>query len=253
MFIHNPSWALYPSKEVTTTFAGGVPYLTSYDSWPKSSYDDQPLFFLLQIDLSSLPELGLSLPSKGFLQFFHRGSETDPYGCEVYHHSYSEKKQYPELFVRVVEDAVDLSEDFPLELFVNDSYTESPLTDFSKRVYYTGELVDLDNSIPEVEEDSTGEEVDKVEESYGSVEEDSFVREKVEPEFYISGIESFSLEDFFEEVEASFYSPEDLVFFLGSYSGKNISWGDNGVAGVWIPSWALDDGELNNAKLYWKD
>lgn len=58
---------------------GGHPPLPPGTSWPGSDEDD-PLTFLLGLDLAALPPTGLDLPKSGWLLFF-RSENDDDYGA----------------------------------------------------------------------------------------------------------------------------------------------------------------------------
>lgn len=207
------AWVLTQTEEVTGTFAGGTPYLEEGGKWPVSS-DGTKWAFLLQVDLSLVPDLGIGLPREGHLQFFHKPD--DLYGLNF------KNVLHPNCLVRHVTDAVDGA----LE---TNSPENSPLNS-SDRVYFTGELLQMpsrpgsiDYPDPDSEEDDAG---------------------LFDYDFYLGGNPMFTQEDFRT-------GSEEVTLLLGSDSGKALMWGDMGSAGFWLPTQDLANQDFTNSFLYW--
>lgn len=208
---NRPAWVLTPTEEETATFAGGTPYLHPDEQWPTSD-DGTRWAFLLQVDLATVPELGLNLPSEGYLQFFHKPD--DLYGLNF------DEIMRPNCLVRHVTDVQQHETE-------NISPENSPL-EGGAQVFYTGELVQMPARAG----------------SFDAPESDGEDAAVFDYDFYLGGNPMFTQEDFRT-------GAEEVTLLLGSDSGDNLMWGDMGSAGFWLPSEALARQDFTEAFLYW--
>lgn len=208
------AWVLTHTDEKTDTFAGGAPYLRPGEEWPASS-DGNRWAFLMQVDLSTVPDIGLNLPRSGYLQFFHKPD--DLYGLNF--HSITT----PNCLVRHVTDAVDTQ----VEVH---SPENTPLKSVQERAYFTGSLV----SMPPRPGSYDYEGTDYEEDDAGVFDYD----------FYLGGNPMFTQDDFRTGNSV-------VTLLLGSDSGNTLMWGDMGSAGFWVPDSALATQDYSSTFLYW--
>lgn len=209
-----PAWAFRKTSDELATFSGGTPYLERDESWPETEVG-VPLSFLFQVDLSTVPDLGLDLPDSGYLQFFH--TPDDLYGLNF------NNVTTHNCLVRVLEDTDDVVTDTE----VSRSPEYSPLSE-KGRVFYSGELVEMAPR-PGTYDYKGG---------------DPDAASEFEFDFYLGGHPMFTQEDFR-------YGMNPMpILLLGSDSGENLMWGDMGSAGFWLPGDSAPD-DYSGAFLYW--
>jgi len=216
----------------TKNFTGGKPFVDDSFVFPVDSNND-PLMFFCQIDLSEVDERVaqlLSLPSSGFLQFYHGGD--DLMGMDLENQDFSENVSK----IIYLEEAYDRDIETPE---YDEEMDYSPLENHgAERVYYKGEYVELlpfpnsnDNPAKNKEDSETYLDF------YESVNEKNH-------EFYLGGYPHFTQWDFRKE-------DNDLVLLLGSESGSNVIWGDVGAGGFWVPEENLKKQDYSTSVIFW--
>lgn len=223
-----PAWGLTPHHKPTTTFAGGAPY-SDGSEWPVDE-KGHPLVFLLQVDLSEVPELGLSLPTEGFLQFFTGDDEF--YGMTFGDYTESAKR----VKVRLLPPTATPTEE------VHEG-EESPLTHPGEAVYYRGALV---WQKPQPYSWDYLQEVGFDDENPNAEEEYAEAYRAPSLDFYLGGYPLFTQEDF-----RGVHPYENITLLLGSSSSDRVMWGDLGEAGFWVADDLLDEQDYSEAFLYW--
>lgn len=256
MTTRKPAWAFTATKKQTDTFAGGAPYLAKDEAWPRHA-DGTAWCFLVQIALKDVPDIGLALPKEGYLQFFHHSDEL--YGMSF--DNPSDPSEGTEVLVRHVTDVEDMGDHIPDELVSSDDHY-SPLESPLKRVYYKGALVQmepfegsLDAEEAARDEDEDSGFMDRLLNDFsawanegGTVREDDVSEgpdlAPEDYEFHLGGFPAFTQQDFRDDLE-------NEVLLLGSESGKNIIWGDMGVASFWLKTEDADALHLDKAFIHW--
>lgn len=249
-----PAWALTATSKQTDTFAGGAPYLSQEEGWPRHE-DGTAWHFLVQIALAEVPDLGLNLPTEGYLQFFHHAD--DLFGMSL--DEPGDPSMNTRTLVRHVTDVQDQGDHIPDE-FTSDDDHFTPLEMPLKRVYYTGALVQMEpfeNTLDAEEASREPEDesfIDRFMEWLNeggaaapeaeAEEDESPILSQEDYEFHLGGYPAFTQQDFRQDLESD-------VLLLGSESGKNIMWGDMGVASFWLKPEDADAGDLSKAYIYW--
>lgn len=242
-----PTWAYTAVQEESLTYAGGLPTLSA-GQWPRT-VDGNPYRFLFQLDLSSVPDLGLNLPTTGLLQFWH--APDDLYGMDL-DVTPGESTRRGTLVLHITED-LSQAEEFPTD-YNHPGCDYSPLENPLQKIFYKGTLTSMTpfpNTL-EAKEAEEGREAQEtlLEDAYGSdyefynsEEEEAQELAPEEYEFHLGGVPAFTQGDFRQN--------QDFVLLLGSESGPNLMWGDMGVAGFWLTGEAVDTRQYNEAFLYW--
>lgn len=251
MTVTKPTWALHPTSKETGSFAGGTPYLAADERWPRDE-EGHAWRFLLQVELKGVPDLGLNLPTEGYLQFFHMA---DPlFGMTL--EDPADPSVGNQVFVRHVTNVADQGEHIPDDFLNGHDDDETPLDNPHRRTYYVGELVAMrpfENTLDFEEANREDDEgvFDFLQETFSSwkkdqenAEDDTVELPQEDYEFHLGGFPAFTQQDFRSDLE-------NEVLLLGSESGKNIMWGDMGVAGYWLKPEDVDSQDYGKAYLYW--
>lgn len=208
------SIAFVPAKESTLTRVGGGSNLPSKKEWPTDE-NGNPMVFLLQIDLATLPKNEFKLPTKGLLQFY-TSPTSEFYGMSSdYFDDYTLESLIHGSEVRVLHWE-ELGEENPGRVIAQpDEPDYTPLNTTKKGQYFEPKLVEVD--------DDNGDEW----------------------EFRIGGQPYFTQDD-------SIMEELDGYFPLLNYPGTEYAmWGDSGSASWWINEKDLNKEDFSEVFLYW--
>ena len=257
----NIDWKNKPTSLTQSKF-GGMPYWDKKMEYPKGS-DGNKLYLLAQINFEEVPENDI-LPKKGILQFFL--GDDDLYGCDfdepmiqnnfrvVFHKEADNETKEEDLFDLDIPTTLNIPEDHYLPIVC-----EVPISFEKTEVFMTHFDYRFNDIFKEISKGFGYEELKDVSDLYDSLPEEEYkeycdICYKENVGSWLIGYPFFTQRDP-RYINSAIQKYDTLLFQMDSEynkeTGKEIMFGDVGVANFFINGEVLKKGDFSDIMYNW--